>query len=187
MQTSSEKSTDTTLQVALNMLNDIEGNAWLSVNGDSMTPLLQQGDQVLVEFNPEHLRLGEIVLVQRKTELVTHRLLEISYSSDGESAFLTKGDNRVNTDPVINKAHLIGKVIAVKRNSRELWLNTRTWQIINWLLSQIMRIETNLSRVVSRWLENRQNKFIRSLSQILHSGLRTSLKFIQFFANHWQE
>ena len=101
----------------------------LRVNGDSMAPTLFSGEWVLVSpLQPDanELRLGDLLVVRRAGELVTHRLVG---RAGGD--WLLLGDNRRSVDPPAAPAETLGRVRAVSRRGawrplavgrRQVWL-----------------------------------------------------------------
>ena len=105
----------------------------LKVISQSMSPLMQRGDAVRVEIAPlEQISRGEVVLVQRENDYLTHRLIHKSAQK-----WQTKGDNNRLPDPPASGNRLIGRVTRIQRGDKITSLQTRKWQIINLLLAQL--------------------------------------------------
>jgi signal peptidase I len=91
----------------------IDGLLRLRVNGDSMAPFLQPGDSVLVAaVAPALIERGDLILLRRAGEVVTHRVVAKSRDS-----WRTKGDNRHQLDPAIGCQEILGRVVAIERGS----------------------------------------------------------------------
>lgn len=136
---------ETYWQTASELLEQRDGLLRLRVNGSSMAPLLQAGDVVQVEpTQPERLALGDLVVVRRERDFVTHRLVDKS-----SQAWVTKGDNCAYLDPAFEISAVVGRVIVIERRGFRVDLRSRKWHNANHWLG-------NLARMEARWL-----KFIR--------------------------
>jgi signal peptidase I len=89
-------------------------SAWIKVNGGSMTPLIQAGDEVYVEFGPRRPRLGEIVVFPEHDEMVVHRLVRRQRAGSGE-LLRTRGDGRLAFDRPFPADQVFGIVRACRR------------------------------------------------------------------------
>jgi len=82
--------------------------------GDSMFPLLQDGDVVeLRKADFKNLKTNDIICFRQKNHLVTHRII---YKAD--LYVIAKGDNNPVSDGKITAERILGKVYAVKRGSQ---------------------------------------------------------------------
>jgi hypothetical protein len=132
----------------------------LHVVGNSMVPLLRAGDRVMIQsVELVTLRRGDLVVVQRAGEWVTHRLVEVN-----ALGWHTKGDSvRCADSPVLAEA-IQGRVVAIERNGKRIDLQSRRWLAVNrwlgglgWLEAQVFRaarrLKTGLMGTESRpWL-----------------------------------
>ncbi|MBI4313188.1 MAG: hypothetical protein HY594_00075 [Candidatus Omnitrophica bacterium] len=84
------------------------------LEGPSMQPLIPSG--ALLTVAPVHLpeiEAGDILLVLRKGELITHRVVKIL--TDGNpKKFILKGDANLRCDPGVGALDLVGKVTGVE-------------------------------------------------------------------------
>jgi hypothetical protein len=121
----------------------------LRVSGKSMYPLIQQGDFIRIErCVPEVIGLGDIITFKRTDTYYTHRLLWVVKRGDG-IRLITKGDNEINTDPLVSPHQVLGKVISLQRGNRTLRLKTPFWRFINrclWLFFLVERTSILLYR-----------------------------------------
>jgi len=114
----------------------------LRVNGTSMVPFLKPGDIVVLQrIEPERLSRGDLVVVRREHDLVTHRLVW-----QGTGQWLTKGDNCRSLDPAVVDKAILGKVIALERSGTIIDLQEQRWQIKNRWLARLGWIEANVFR-----------------------------------------
>jgi len=107
---------------------------WLAVSGNSMTPLIHLGDQVLVSrVVSEHIRSGDIVLFRRDGDMIVHRVLK-RHRTDKGIGFSEKGDNTL-TSGLIEADKIIGRVIMVKGGRKMLGFGSPVGRLTNLALS----------------------------------------------------
>ena len=107
--------------------------SWLPVLSGSMMPLLQIGDEVLVQSaNPGSIRPGDIIVFKNQDKLIVHRVIR-RYGDDNPS-FLQKGDNTTSGE-IIRSEDVIGKVITIRKRDRIIYLNDGVWKVINNILT----------------------------------------------------
>jgi signal peptidase I len=87
--------------------------ARMRVAGGSMHPTLRDGDVVLIEPLGRCQR-GDVVVAKLDGRIVMHRVVSV----DADRVQL-RGDNRVECDPPIALADVIGRVTRVERDGRE--------------------------------------------------------------------
>ena len=111
--------------------------SWLSILSGSMLPLLQIGDKVLIQsVKPTEIRFGDIIVFKTvySDKLIVHRVIR-RYNSDSDKlSFLQKGDN-TTTAEIIKSEHVIGKVIAIRKGSKIIYLNNGIWKVVNLILT----------------------------------------------------
>lgn len=89
---------------------------WITTDGQSMQPLIQRGDRLLVICDVAGIRLGSIVAFRRNGRLVAHRVIGININKTDKSVvFLTKGDNAHRFDLPVPKDEVLGYVLAIAR------------------------------------------------------------------------
>ena len=93
--------------------------------GTSMLPFIKPGTDLRIEsVHADTICLGDVITFHyHPGVLVTHRVVKI-IRRRGQYSFLTKGDNRLNCDPVVLAPQIAGRVILVaKTNIRSLgWI-----------------------------------------------------------------
>jgi signal peptidase I len=112
----------------------------LPVVSDSMRPLLRAGDWVIIEAaTPAALRFGDIIVVQRGKELITHRVV-----AQDEQGWHTHGDNTRMLDQVVRAEEIVGRVSAIERGSQRVELQSPHWQTANRWIGKIDRAKLSL-------------------------------------------
>lgn len=85
----------------------------ISVNGDSMFPILKNREKVRIRFYQKKPKVGDIILFFAKGEYVIHRIV----SQFSNEQYVTKGDaNLILDDELIERSQIVGYV-DIKRKS----------------------------------------------------------------------
>lgn len=112
----------------------------LKVTGTSMSPFIKLGDDVFVKQESlSSLSIGDVVVVIRETDFVTHRLVKISQDN-----YLCKGDNTYIPDLPVSGEQIFGKVIAIERASKRISLDNKHWKIRNRVLGRLGNLESQI-------------------------------------------
>jgi signal peptidase I len=119
---------------------------WLPVRGNSMRPLLRDGDAVLVEHTACVVQPGDIVVVRTQAGLVVHRVLRRLPGA----TLITRGDNTAAADPPIAEAALVGRVSRLRRGHHELDIVAARWRLAGRGIALALRAEGRLRRLLSR-------------------------------------
>jgi signal peptidase I len=103
------------------------GEVRLRVFGTSMVPAILPGDLVSIHrANLQDISLGEVVLFLREGRLFVHRVVArkvAAHASDSDEPFLiTRGDRLRHTDPPVSAPELLGRVVSIERDHREVKL-----------------------------------------------------------------
>jgi len=103
------------------------GIARLRIDGESMRPTLRMGDIVILQSFPvNRLRIGDLLVMQRGNDLVTHRLVAVR--ADG---WYTKGDASTTLDTPASDSMILGRVEAIERGGSSWSTQTKSWMILN--------------------------------------------------------
>lgn len=131
-------------EIALNLLNGAEkasGLVKFVYNGNSMYPMLREGDILLVKYSEANtLAMGDLVAYRSKGAVIVHRFLyrkEIS----GKSFIVAKADNRWWTDKPFGYESLLGKVTELQKGSQRLILRGFLWRSAGWVIGSLSLIE----------------------------------------------
>ena len=138
-----------------------KGSGWLAVQTDSMSPLIQPGNQVLISrVTPEQISRGDVIVFKRKDNLYVHRVMKKWQTRTGIQ-FIEKGDNTYLYGRCSHNS-VIGLVIAVKGN-HIYWLTSSSGLIINRALSAWFY----WTLVIITLLKSSRNRGIRKTGGIL--------------------
>ena len=93
--------------------------------GDSMYPTISDGDLITVEpINPSDIVVGDIILYRHDYGVVAHRVVDIEAPQSSvrspQHCFTLCGDAAINDDDPVHADQILGKVVALKRNGRDL-------------------------------------------------------------------
>lgn len=145
---------DSVLEAALDLWDQTERQHLIPITGNSMFPLIQDGDRVLVAHGLSDVRQGDVIVFRRTGGLIAHRVLRI-YDDDTGPIFITKGDNARQLDLPLGADEIIGRVLVAERGKRHMSLDTASWRVIGWLIA------------VSTWAWTRLYARVRTLKRRL--------------------
>lgn len=84
--------------------------------GDSMYPSIRCGEHVHVSpAEAETLRVGDVVLARARRGLTAHRVVKLH-----DNSVITRGDNALGRDAVLEHDAVIGRVTLVERGGAQL-------------------------------------------------------------------
>ncbi len=95
------------------------------LRGTSMEPTLPAESVVAVDFSPDRLRRGDLLLFHQADYLVVHRLLGRARGRDAGLVLRTRGDAAARLDPPVTSARVVGRVVSVRREGSWRGLRTR--------------------------------------------------------------
>jgi hypothetical protein len=102
-----------------------------------MRPLLRTGDVVVVQpLDPRTAQPGQILVVQRGGEWITHRLVGVD-----SHGWHTHGDNTSYTDEAASADQIVGRVCAIERGDQTIDLQQPHWQAIDRRVNRVQRLQ----------------------------------------------
>jgi signal peptidase I len=177
---------DAAIDAVLNIWADAERQNIVPIEGVSMHPFLQHGDQALLKHGLRGLQTGDIIVFRQDNQLVAHRLLALR--SDGSC--LTKGDNVQFTDPVVTADQVVGRVLAVNRNGRVMRLDTLQWRVTGRLIGGTalfwVRFLVLGRRVKRRLIGRRSLRITGRLEQLLFKFSKLVLRVLRPIVCRWK-
>jgi len=171
------------LEAAIQLWKEQDKRHWIAITGNSMLPLLRDGDHVLVAHDDAHIQVGDVIVFWQSKQLIVHRIIHIERMPT-QLGFLTKGDNAVFCDPLVRADQVIGRVLAVRRDQQEISLDTRGWRALGyiiariaWLVQVVLVIGEKLKQRIVGSQPNRQTARLRQTiawipSRVLHFIIR---------------
>lgn len=110
----------------------------IPVRGNSMRPLLHDGDVVRIEHGVRDIRRGDILVFRQDDGLVVHRFLRRA-GDHSAPLFITKGDNVRHLDVPVAATAVVGRVLSMRRGeAAERTLDTRGWRLFGRFLALFM-------------------------------------------------
>lgn len=132
----------------------------ITVLGESMNPILYEGDIITVRPS-ENYYIGDIVVFYyADKELLVHRLLNIK-----DPYYFCKGDNAFRLEN-IKKEQILGKIVALKRESKIIDIPVFTDELIS-LSLKIHRIFFNYKFDLTKTRETDEYKKYKYLLDTL--------------------
>ena len=129
--------------VAEMLKEEIEKRGELSfkVKSNSMFPIIQSNDKVVVEkFVPEQLVIGKIIVFNIGKDLCTHRYIVRRRKKRGNE-YITKGDRSFKFDLAVTEDKIVGKVTAITRQGELIDLSRGKYRIIRFCLGAVFRLQ----------------------------------------------
>ncbi len=178
------------LEAVLDVWGQAGEQHFIPITGNSMLPLIRDGDHVLVAHGCAGLRRGDVVVFRHEGRLIAHRVLCI-YDGDARPTFVTKGDNAPQFDSPLSADEIVGRVLAVERGSRYMPLDTAAWRVLGWLMAVSTLAWTKLygwSRdLKQRLLGPQPNRLTAFLRQSALAFFSLVLKVVQAVVCRWKD
>jgi len=93
------------------------------VQGQSMLPTLRPGQLLAVDFAPQRLAVGDMLVFRQVDMLLVHRLLGSARPLEGHRRLRTRGDGVLNLDPPVELDRVVGRVVAIENDG--CWRSVR--------------------------------------------------------------
>jgi hypothetical protein len=177
------------LEATLDLWSQAGQRHFFPIVGNSMFPLLQEGDQVLVVHGSADARRGDIIVFRQGETTIAHRML-YSRKSVAGLVFIAKGDNVPQADPPVSVSAIVGRVVALRRGNRFTSLDTPVWRMSGKMIAGV----TMVSEQFTTWSHifkyrfwgpqpNRATAFLRRNAQAFFSF---SLRVVRVLASRWE-
>ena len=159
-----------------------------TVTGNSMLPLIREKDRILTAHGYNHIRSGDVIAFQQAEKNLVHRVLYVS-GSKTSPVFVTKGDNSLYIDPLLNLDQVFGKVVAIEREGQYMSLETSSWKLWGRLIAFISLIvgKMNAWHCHSRGIfpVSVLNRLISFMRCYLSAFLRLFIKSVEKCSCQW--
>ena len=123
MQGATDFSADLVL-AAVELLGRAGREGLMRVQGRSMSPTLTPGQLLLVEFSPDELARGDMLVFRQASTVLVHRLLGDARRRGGPRRLRTRGDGVPNLDTPVDLEHVMGRVEALEHGGG--WVTVRS-------------------------------------------------------------
>ena len=108
--------------------------------GISMHPFIKDRDVIKVKpVGLEDVKSGDIVFYMSKNKnFIAHRLIKKikDKNNDGKLLLVTKGDSCTGFDAALSPSQVLGKVISIERDGKEISMEKGISKLQNFLLSK---------------------------------------------------
>ena len=84
----------------------------VAVSGDSMHPTFANVERLAVEFSPQDLSFGDVLVFRQRGILVVHRLVQRRRRRQS-LRLRTRGDGTIAFDPWVDPGSVIGRIVAL--------------------------------------------------------------------------
>jgi len=124
----------------------LNGAFCYNVISNSMFPLIKIGDRIYVRPFPGRVNIGDIVVFNNAGNLYVHRVVSKKRRKE-ETSYITKGDFSLNFDSKVKGLCLediIGKVIVVKNERGDLYLNNSLWSFLGYFIAIFSKLQAEL-------------------------------------------
>ncbi len=112
------------------------GSCRLQVSGTSMLPTLWPGDTVSIESRRlSELKLGDIVLYERRGRFFLHRLVALP-AERFPGRLVTRGDSMPQADPAVRVESMLGVLATVRRG--------KDWRVVPGTMPRMSRVAAAL-------------------------------------------
>jgi hypothetical protein len=108
---------------AVDLMGRADRRGTVRVLGESMQPTLRPGQLLAVEFAPQRLARGDMLIFRQGDLMLVHRLLGPARPLAGRPRLRTRGDGTLALDPPVDLDRVIGRVVALADGAK--WRTTR--------------------------------------------------------------
>ncbi len=110
-----------------------------TISTRSMVPTLLPGDRVMARgIRADELRIGDIVMIRSESHWLAHRFIERRVVN-GESRFVTQGDNSPEPDSLWSREQICGIILAVRREETQQNLESKRARWFGALIARFLR------------------------------------------------
>lgn len=125
---------ETYLSAVFNLRAEIGEKTTCSISGNCMSPMIREGDSLVIEHGNQDFRVGDVVVYGSPGKFYAHRIVRIKDRGERRS-FLLKGDRGNTFDDPITGDQILGKVIEVRGSNGHICFNSFFWKYLNYILS----------------------------------------------------
>jgi len=131
---------------------------------------------VVQPIEPRILRPGDVIVVQRGGEWITHRLVMID-----EHGWHTHGDNTRYADEAASAAEIVGRVIAIERGGQAIDLQQPHWRAIDRRINRVQRSQLRMFAALRKLGGIRSNGITRVAAALIHWPFQLAVRLLLRF------
>ncbi len=119
--------------------------------GQSMFPTIKDGEMITVEpVATDEIKRGDIVLYRFKRGVIAHRVVSIEKQAGSGHRFILRGDSSAMCDAPVEAEKVLGRVISVEREGRNINLASRKAKLIRAARSRASRLKSRAYSLAGR-------------------------------------
>jgi len=111
-----------------------------TISGNCMAPFIVEGDELLIEYDPDRLRVGQVLVFAESHRLFVHRIVSFSRGADGVVRYVLAADHTGTFRPPMSRERIVGRVVRVRNRCRRFDLDSPSWRGINRALAWRLRV-----------------------------------------------
>lgn len=140
------------------------------MRGASMLPFLKDNDLIVIKkFIVSDIRPGDIIFFRPQFyEGVTHRVIK-KIVVNGRTAFITKGDFCPFPDGYVYPEQILGRLVAIERNGKNINLDNKTIILKSLLYAKILCFEVWVYAVLRKLQSQIKHKLLGGLLRRLQA------------------
>ncbi len=144
----------------LELLTEAGRRPRIRMRGQSMRPLIEPGDELLIEPKPEGFRLGDVVLYRHDGRSIVHRV--VGWRRPGARRLLIlKGDRALGFDPPIAEERICGRVVEWLGATGSTDYRSSRWRIFG-RLAALLSVTAGIGYETCHALRRRGRRWSRS-------------------------
>ena len=117
--------------------------------GDSMAPMLSEGDILLAKkISPETLRLGDIIVYKNQNQFIVHRFIYRKVEEGNIFSIVAKADNLHECDKPFPSNSILGRAIIISKANKQLRINTKFWKFASFFIGVMALLEVMIFTTV---------------------------------------
>jgi signal peptidase I len=143
---------------AVELMGRVGREGTMRVQGESMRPTLRPDQMLAVDFAPEGLARGDMLVFRQGETLLVHRLVGPARPLEGRRRLKTRGDGVGDPDPPVELDRVVGRVVAFEDDGRLMTTRRRPARAYAWCLAQhdlfwsrVAWVSRGVDRRMGRW------------------------------------
>lgn len=125
---------DAHFQTVLNIWGEIRKQTVCSVSGNCMSPVIREGDSLIIEHGNQDIHMGDVVVFGSPGQFFVQRVVHTE-NRGGREFLLLKGDKSPAFEQPISRDRVIGKVIEARGSNGHLPFNSFSWKCLSYILA----------------------------------------------------